>query len=103
MNCLKEKEADKAKIRAINKVSDSYAAKEAALSDGQDMAEALLEAETRLGVLLEGIDKKQSYEGLTSTGGRKPILPQGISHKESHQAQTIANYPEVVEELNLDN
>ena len=36
------------------------------------MAEVLLEAESKLGVMLADIDKKQSYEGLTSTGGRKP-------------------------------
>jgi len=73
--------------------------------------------------LLAGIDKKESYKGLPSFGGRKPILPIGtqseaaellkgipdkkatsgsgrcslpenISWKTSHEAQKIAKNPD---------
>lgn len=54
----KEKlKAHKTKIRAIEKVNESYAAKKAALQDAQDMAEALLEAEAKLGEILVPLEK----------------------------------------------
>jgi hypothetical protein len=49
----KEKlKAHKAKIRAIEKVSEGHIAKQAALTDAQDVADALLDAEAKLGELL---------------------------------------------------
>jgi len=72
---------------------DIQLAKEAALSDGQGMAETLLEAESKLGVLLKPLANPTS----SRAGTRQ--LPEGITKKESHQAQVLAKYPEVVEEL----
>jgi hypothetical protein len=55
-----------------------------------------VEAEARIGELLKGIDKKESYTGLPSTGGRKLSLPKGISHKQSHYFQALAENKEVM-------
>ncbi len=51
----------------------------------------------KLGELLRNRDTSLAYKGLNELGGRKPDLPTGISHKLSHQAQTIANNLPIVE------
>ncbi len=55
------------------------------------MGEALLYAEAKLGELL----KEQTSRGGSMDGkrGSKPSLPNGISHKQSHFAQTLADHP----------
>lgn len=90
----KEKlKAHKAKIQAINKINSAYAAKDAALHDAQDIAELVLYAEGRLGEMLRGVASPTA-----SRAGRRQ-LPPNISHKESHQAQMIANNSEIVNEV----
>lgn len=63
------------------------------------LGEALLDAEARIGDLLKGIDKGKSYEGLTSSGGRKPILPEGITHKLSYQCQRLSQNLDLIEQV----
>jgi len=95
----KEKlKAHKALLQAIDKIDDAHAAKGAALSDAQDLAEALLDAEAKLGELLAAIEPKYSMGSVEGTDRphREKTLPGGITKKESHQAQTIAKLPEVV-------
>jgi ParB family chromosome partitioning protein len=98
--------AHRAKIRAIDKIDDAHAAKSAALSDGQDVAEVLLDAEAKLGELLAAIQPEfvTSTDGRQEVGYKKPpkqtrSLPEGITHKESHQAQIIARHPDVIEQV----
>ncbi len=101
--------AHKAKIRAIEKIGSAYAAKEAALSDAQDLGELLLDAEGKLGEMLAAIEPKYSIGYSEGTNGlpagasprREPSLPPGITKKESHQAQTIASHPEAVEQVKV--
>ena len=81
-----------AKIRAIEKVGMAEDARKAALQDGQDAAQAVIFAESKLGELL----KANEYRGGNQTSPRRS-LPPGVSHKTSHQAQTIASNPEIVE------
>jgi len=86
--------ANKAKIRAIEKATLAAEAKEAATQDAQEMAQILLIAVTR-GKLLKAIPKtesaRSSREGISSR-----VLPQGITYKTSHHAQTIANNQDVM-------
>lgn len=91
--------AHKAMIRAIKKIGSAYAAKEAALSDAQDLAELLLDAESKLGEMLAAIEPKYVKKADTSFNGSFRSLPEGITHKESHQAQTISSHPEIVEKV----
>jgi len=86
--------AHKAKIRAIEKTAMGYAAKQAALNDGQTMADLLLEAEARLGEILAipSLSEKRA-----SSAKKLATLPPTISKKESHIAQTIAKNPDIVE------
>jgi hypothetical protein len=88
--------AHKAKIRAIEQARMAIAAQEAALADTQDMAEILIDAEVKMGEILGAIP--QAGNTLTSTGGRKATLPPDITHKQSHQAQTLARNKEIVEQ-----
>jgi len=90
--------AHKAKIRAIQKMNMAIAAKEAAIQDGQYLGDILLDAEVRLGEMLEKIDKSDSrLRGSTKGTTVKPTLPKGITKKQSHEAQEIARNPEAVE------
>ena len=65
----------KNKVRAINKVEVASEAHKQSLHDGQQMGKLVLLAEAKLGELLDKRDKDKAYEGLPSTGGRKPDLP----------------------------
>jgi hypothetical protein len=93
--------AHKAKIRALGKIESSYATKEAALKDGQDVAGILLDAEAKLGELLKAIRPKPKSDcsGKGTFGGRDPSLPSGITKRASHKAQTIASNPEIIDSL----
>lgn len=88
--------AHKAKIRAIEQTRMAIAAQEAALADTQDMAEILIDAEVKMGEILGAIEPEGNT--LTSIGGRKPSLPPDVTHKQSHQAQTLARNKEIVEQ-----
>ncbi len=59
-----------------------------AVEDGQNMGTALLYAEARLGEMLKGIANPTA-----SREGRRQ-LPSGITHKQSHYAQTLAGHKE---------
>ncbi len=55
------------------------------------LAGALLDAEARLGELLKGIERKYvgSIEG-TNVPKQERTLPEGITHKQSHYFQKLA-------------
>jgi len=82
--------AYKAKLNAIKIVGFAKEVRDQSLSDAQDMATALLWAESRMGELL-----KTSRSGSFRKGGEKE-LPDGITHKQSHYAQQLANHPDIV-------
>lgn len=89
--------AHKAKIRAINKLQLAQSAKDDALSDGQDMAEIILDAESKLGEMLK--ERPEQVRILKSPGGTSIPLPEGITKRESHYAQTVASNPEIVKKI----
>jgi hypothetical protein len=88
--------AHKAKIRAIEQTRMAIAAHEAALADAQDMADILLDAEVRMGEILDN----QTSRGGSMDGkrGSERTLPPDITHKQSHQAQTLSRNQEIVEQ-----
>ena len=87
--------AQKAKIRAIEKTGMAIEAKEAALEDAQDMAGILLDAEVKLG----GILASRTQEVRSSQGGTSKPLPNEISKKASHKAQTLSDNVAIVEQI----
>lgn len=86
--------AQKAKIKAIENTRMAIAAQEAALADAQDMAEILLDAEVRMGEILEAIPGK-----FTSSQAGTRSLPPDITKKQSHQAQTLSKNKDIVEQV----
>lgn len=85
------------KVEAIDRLQLAQDIREKAVEDGQRMGEALLYAEAKLGQLL-----KEMTEGKPkhhpSVSGSVVSLPEGITHKQSHFAQTLASHPEEIEE-----
>ena len=69
-----------------------------AIEDGQDMGRALLYAEAKLGELLKEIKPKRDKESSTQRTSL-PSLPDGITKKQSHFAQTLADHKEEIEEV----
>lgn len=92
--------AHKAKIRAIEKSGMAVMAKEAALVDAQDMADVLLDAEIKMGEILEAVQPEYvgSIEG-THVPKQIKTLPKNVTKKQSHQAQTISKHKEIVEQV----
>jgi len=84
-------EAHKAKLKAIVQVETAAAAHQAALADAQTVAEVVLDAEAKLGEMLQGLANPTS----SRQGTRQ--LPIGIDKKMSHEAQEIHRHPEAVE------
>lgn len=89
--------AVRAEIRAINKVGLAQEVHEQKLREAQDIADAVLDAEVRIGELLQ---KSVRHEG-----GRKKQSSQddrlsdlGITKNQSSQFQQLASRPEVVEQ-----
>ena len=79
-----------AKIRALDQIGETFAAKSAALADAQDLTEALIAAESKLGEMLAKIERKPKKEQ-GSGAGTLFSLPSGINKKQSHFAQAIAS------------
>lgn len=86
--------AHKAKIRAIDKTGMAVQAREAALEDAQDMADILLDAEMKMGEILEAIPDKEA----SSAKGTR-TLPDNVTKKQSHQAQTLSQHRDIVEKV----
>jgi N6-adenosine-specific RNA methylase IME4 len=86
----------KAKLRACNKSENAKVARDQALQDGRKVSHLVLEAEARLGELLEQIPiseiRASSARGTCS-------LPIGINKKESHYAQEIYRNPQIVDQI----
>ena len=80
----------RAKLKAIEKVELANEAKKAALADTQELAIVLLEAEAKLGKMIEGIPNKYNL----GSPGRTKTLPDGVDKKTSHKAQKMAKHPE---------
>jgi len=92
-------EAHKAKLRAIQQTEEAAAAHQAALEDGQTIAEIVLDAEAKLGEMLAGLPKPKFDKTINgSKRGTTETLPIGIDKKMSHEDQQIHKYPETVEQ-----
>jgi len=88
--------AQKAKIRAIQRVNLGQAVYQRALEESQKMGERVLWAYARLGELLRAIpDFHSSGRGTM----KRKQLPDGINKKLSHRAQRIAEYKELISQV----
>jgi hypothetical protein len=86
------------KVSAIYRLELAREVREQAVEDGQRMGEALLWAEAKLGELLKEIEPKRDKQSSTQRTSLSS-LPNGITHKQSHFAQTLADHKDVIEEV----
>ena len=95
--------AVRAEIRAMDKIGLAKDVREQKKGEAQELAGALLDAETRIGEILAKIPKEPTE---TSSGGRfggsKKILPEGITHKQSHWFQALAENKDIVEKVKVE-
>ncbi len=92
----------RAEIRAIEKVQLAAEVHEQKLEEAQEIAEAVLDAETRLGELTSKMEKAANqYARPTDGKSKKEQLQElGINHHE--RFETLASHPEVVEQAKAD-
>jgi len=90
----------KSKLRACDKSETAKFARDQALKDGRKVSRLVLDAESRLGELLEQIPNQEPIR--TAEGSFKGTLgklPVGINKKESFYAQEIHRNPEIVQQI----
>ena len=102
--------AVRAEIRAINKVGLAQEVYQQKLSEAQDIADAVLDAEVRMGQLTAMIPKASHDRGNQYTGGKvttvehsqKPKEEQltdiGLTRQQANRFETLAKHPEAVEQ-----
>jgi len=97
--------AVRAEIRAIEKVGLAKEVHEQKLHEAQEIAEAVLDAEIRIGELTEKIPKAiNQYKSATDNGvdGKKTksatLSEIGINEKQKERFEKLARHPEIVEE-----
>jgi len=86
--------ACKAHLKAIEDVNLGISVYDQKLQETQDLAGVVLMAEAKMGELLEAIPDKKATSG---EGSRS--LPSGITHKQSHYAQTLSKNIDVIEDV----
>lgn len=94
--------AVRAEIRAIQKVQLAAEVHEQKLQEAQEIAEAVLDAETKLGELTAAMEKAQGFASIRPTDGgnvktkTEQLKELGITHAERYE--TLAKHPELVEQ-----
>jgi hypothetical protein len=88
------------KLDAVNRLNVAQAIRNRTLEDGQKVGTALLWAEAKLGELLSQIPRKPIADSSSKgrIGGSERSLPEGITYKQSHYAQQLAEHKDLIEE-----
>ena len=91
--------AVKLKIKALSKVDIAKGVRDQKIREGREISKLVIDAESRLGELLENTQKQGLTKEYGSTGGTIPSLPSGLDKKQSHYAQEIYRHPEIVTQV----
>jgi len=92
--------AYRAKIRACKNSETAMKGIDVALETGKRVVKLIIEAENRLGEILEKLPKPKFDKQINgSLRGTTETLPSGLDKKQSHYAQEIHKHPEIVEEV----
>ena len=94
--------AVRAAIRAIDKVGVAQEVRKQKLKEGQEIAEAVLDAEVRIGELMREVPKAQGKRTDTkptdtAVGKYEVIEKAGFTPKQVERFETLAAHPEAVE------
>lgn len=97
--------AVRAEIRAIDKVGLAQEVREQKLREAQDISEAVLDAEVRIGELMAATDRKQGFASIRDSGvtnKTETLRNAGFSGSDekirqmAHRFETLAAHPEIV-------
>ncbi len=91
----------RAEIRAIEKLGLATEVREQKRDEAQFLAGALLDAESRIGEIIKTVEKepgKRTDLQPSSSGGTK-LQEMGITKKQSHYFQILAENPEIIEQV----
>lgn len=91
--------AVRAEIRAIDKVGLAQEVYQQKLSEAQDIADAVLDAEVRMGQLAAAIPKAANQYAIPNSGESKKQQLEEIGIKHPERFETLAKHPEVVEQV----
>lgn len=98
--------AVRAEIRAIDKVGLAQEVRAQKLHEAQDIADAVLDAEVRIGELMEKVPKKQGFastirdSAVANAPTKTEVIQEtGFTPKQVERFQTMAKHPEVVEQV----
>lgn len=97
--------AVRAEIRAIDKVGLAQEVREQKLREAQDIADAVLDAEVRIGELMSKVPKKQGFASsircndAPNVETKKEVIERaGFSTDQVKRFETMAAHPEIVEQ-----
>lgn len=97
--------AVRAEIRAIEKVGLAQEVREQKLREAQDISEAVLDAEVRIGELMARVPKKQGFASVihdtdvANVETKQDVIRNaGFTPKQVQRFQTLAAHPEIVEQ-----
>lgn len=93
--------AVRAEIRAIDKVGLAYKVRKQKLTEAQDIADAVLDAEVRIGELMKDVPKAQGKRTDlqptdTAVGKYETIKEAGFTPKQVERFETLAKHPDIV-------
>ena len=90
--------AVRAAIRAIDKVGVAQEVRKQKLKEGQEIGEAVLDAEVRIGELMRDVPKAKNQYALPTDGQSKTDVFEnmGFTHSQVQRFETLAAHPEIV-------
>lgn len=90
--------AVRAAIRAIDKVGVAQEVRKQKLKEGQEIGEAVLDAEVRIGELMRDVPKAKNQYALPTAGQSKTEVfsDMGFTHSQVQRFETLAAHPEIV-------
>lgn len=96
--------AVRAEIRAIDKVGLAQEVHEQKLREAQDIADAVLDAEVRIGELTARMPKAQGFASSICNSGEtntkeEQLSEIGLTRQQANRFETLAAHPEVVEQV----
>lgn len=100
--------AVRAEIRAIEKVGLAKEVHEQKLQEAQEIAEAVLDAEAKIGELTSKMQKAQGFasnikdSSVPNVTKQKQLEQIGISEKQKQRFETLARHPQAVERAKAD-
>lgn len=97
--------AVRAEIRAIDKVGLAQEVRQQKLREAQEISEAVLDAEVRIGQLMAKVPKRQGFasairdSGVANADTKEAVIEQaGFTPKQVQRFETLAAHPEIVEQ-----